>query len=179
MGVTIKTEMEVLEEKFAKLAYEIYEQGERRIQPTWPWVLIRNVPKEQTYGSIYLPDSSGSAQQNKPLHEGIVLSVWKPHWSQVTGKFNPGTSEVWKAGDRGNEIWRESDFKVGDRILFPSYAGLPVKYLDEQKYRLVREWTFDPNGGCLGIVHYSKDKKYKPVLDKLFKDLASVTLSGK
>jgi len=178
-AVKLKTDVEVLEERFAKLAQEIYEQSERRIQPTWPWVLIRVVPKEQQYGLLYLPDSAGSSQQNKPLHEAIVLETWKPHWSRVTGKYNPGTAEVWKAGDRGNEIWRESEFKRGDRILYPSYAGLPMKFLDEQKYRLVREWTFDPNGGCLGIVHYDKDKKYKPVLDKLFEGLESVTLSGK
>jgi co-chaperonin GroES (HSP10) len=176
MTVRLKTELEVREEKFGKLAIEIYEYNERRIQPTWPWVLIRTVPKEQKYGGLYLPDSAGSAQQNKPLHEGIVLVTWKPHWSRVRGKM---TGNEFSSETREHEIWRESDFKPGDRILYPGFAGLPVNFLDAQKYRIVREWTFDPNGGCLGIVHYDGDKKYKPILDELFGDLESVTLSGK
>jgi len=172
----LKPPMEVLEERLHELAQMIYETGERRIQPTWPWVLLRVVPKEQRYGSLYLPDSTGASQQNKPLWEGIVLETWPAHWSRVKGTM---TGNTFESVGREHEIWRESDFKRGDRCLFPSFAGLPVNFLDEQKYRLVREWTFDPNGGCLGIVHYDKDKKYKPVLDELFGDLESVTLSGK
>jgi co-chaperonin GroES (HSP10) len=171
-----ETELERLEKKFAQLAQEIYEAGERRIQPTWPWVLIRLVPKEQRFGSLYLPDNAGAAQQNKPLWEGIVLETWPAHWSRVK-QIIDGSN--FRADKKQTEIWRESEFKRGDRVLFPSFAGLPVNFLDANNYRLVREWTFDVNGGCLGVLHYDGDKKYKPVLDELFTGLESITLSGK
>jgi hypothetical protein len=162
--------VEELERQLATTAQAIYNAGEVRIKPTWPWVLIRLVPKEQQYGSLYLPDNAGSAKQHKPLWEGIVLETWAPHWSLM---------RLPQVESKDQEIWRESDFKRGDRVLFPHFAGLPVKFLDENNYRLIREWTFDPHGGALGIVHYDGDKKYKKVLDDLFEGLESVTLSGR
>ena len=172
MGQQVKEKsvVTVLEQKFAKLSQQIYEEGTRRIHPTWPWVLIRLVPKEQQYGRLYLPDSTGSSAQNKPLHEGIVLATWKAHWSRFRKPGEEATSQ---------EVWRESDFEVGDRVLFPSFAGLPVSFLDEQHYRMVREWTFDPNGGVMCKVDYEGDRATKAKLEGLFKNLQSVTLSGK
>lgn len=161
-----------LEKKFAELAQEIYESGERRITPTWPWVLIRVVPKEQKIGSIWAPDIAGSKMQNKPLWEGIVLATWGERWTEFKGSLEETDVLV-------NVVkLQRSEFQPGDRILFPGWAGLPVSFLDETKYRLVREWTFDPDGGVMCKVHYEGDKRYKETLDELFSDLQSVTLSG-
>lgn len=167
--LTVKSEEEVLEEKFGELAQKIYQCGERRIQPTWPWVLIRSVPKEQKFGALYLPDNDGSQKQHKPLLEGIVLCTWLPHWSPKKEKN----------GTVLEQVWRQSEFKVGDRILYPHFAGLPVNFLDESKYRLVREWTFDPDGGVMCKVNYRKDKEMKKLLDAAFNGLQSVTMSGR
>lgn len=169
-------DIEALEKKFGKLSQQIYQSGERRIKPNWPWVLVRVVPKEQKFGSLYLPDGDGSARQNKPLMEGIVLETWKPHWSKFRQKIE-GSAFV--QAETEQEVWRESEFKVGDRILFPSFAGLPVNFLDDKNYRLVREWTFDPNGGAVGIVNFDGDVKLKQELERVFENLESVTLSGK
>lgn len=169
--------LESLEREFALMAQRIYELGEVFIQPTWPWVLIRVVPKEQRFGSLILPDNAGAQAQNKPQWEGIVLQTWKPHWSSTTQTVK---ETAFTRRDRDGEIWRESDFKRGDRVLFPHFAGMPgPQGLDSNKYRLVREWTFDPNGGVQGIIHYEPDKRYREVLDNLFSGMESVTLSGK
>jgi co-chaperonin GroES (HSP10) len=159
-----------LEERFSGLAQKIYAEGTRKILPTYPWVLIRVIPKEQKLGGIYLPDNAGSAQQNKPLYEGIVLVTWKP----FVDKLKP-------VKEGGAEYYRErkSEFVPGDRILYPSFAGLPVNFLDETKYRLVREWTYDPSGGVMCKVDYQGDAKLKAALDELFGDVWSVTLSGR
>lgn len=109
-----------------------------------------------------------SGKQNKPLLEGIVLVTWKPHWSRFK---KPG-----KATEE--EIWRESEFKLGDRVLYPHFAGLPVNFLDEKKYRLIREWTFDELGGCFGIVKYDGDEKLKYKVNEIFEGIQSVTMSG-
>lgn len=164
------TKVERLEKQLAELAQEIYELGERRIEPTWPWVLVRLAPKEQIRNGIVLPDSYGSQSQNKPLFEGIVLATWKPHFSK------------WRKPNEAYEdhlVWRESEFEVGDRVLFPSFAGLPVNFLDETNYRLVREWTFDELGGVFGKVSYDGDVKIKRELERTFEGLQSVTMSGK
>lgn len=158
------------ERQLKYVAQRIYDLGERRIEPTWPWVLIRAVPKEQKFGSLYLPDNDGQQKQHKPLLEGIVLATWKSHWSKFR---KPGVESTTQ------EIWRESEFQVGDRVLYPHFAGLPVNFLDEQHYRLIREWTFDEMGGVLCKLEYDGDKKIKRDLDKLLKDLQSITLSGK
>jgi len=167
--IELKRPEAVLEERFAELAQAIYQSGERRIQPTWPWVLIRTVPKEQKFGSLILPDNDGAQKQHKPLLEGIVLCTWLPHWG----------AKKEKNGTVQEQIWRQSEFKVGDRILYPHFSGLPVKYLDETKYRLVREWTFDPDGGVMCKVDYRGDKKMKDILDAAFNGVQSVTMSGR
>jgi hypothetical protein len=158
-----------MEQELANLCQKIYEAGERRIQPTWPWVLIRTIPKEQKFGSLVLPDNDGSSKQHKPLLEGIVLVTWKPHWGAKTMKGNVIQEQ----------IWRESEYKPGDRLLYPHFAGLPVNFLDESKYRLVREWTFDENGGVLGHLHYDGDCELKAMVDGLFGGVQSITLSGR
>jgi len=164
------TNVEKLEKQLGEIAQKIYESGERRIEPTWPWVLIRAVPKEQQRAGIWIPEGSGSNAQNKPLLEGIVLATWKPHFSKWR---KPG--EPYK----DNLVWRESEFEVGDRVLYPSFAGLPVSFLDEHHYRLIREWTFDELGGVLCKVHFDGDVQLKEELDRAFEGLSSVTLSGK
>jgi len=161
--------VEELEKEFSQLAQEIYQRGERRIYPTWPWVLIRAVPKEQQYGSLMLPDVEGPGKQHKPLLEGIVLATWKPHWSRFR---KPGVPT-------DEQIFRESDFKPGDRVLYPHFAGLPVNFLDDKNYRLIREWTFDELGGAFGIVHYDGDYKLRVEVNEMFKGLQSVTMSGR
>lgn len=165
----MNNKLEKLEQKFSELAREIYEQGERRIRPTWPWVLIRLMPKEQKIGHIICPEGSGAKAQNKPLAEGIVLATWEPHWSRF---IRPAKETV-------DSVWRESEFEIGDRVLFPSFAGLPVNFLDDRTYRLVREWTFDELGGVMCKVHYEGDNKYKEALDELFAEAQSVTMSGR
>ena len=161
-----------LEEKFAALAQEIYQKGSVRMKPLYPWLLIRVVPKEQQFGSLILPDNDGAQRQNKPLWEGIVLATWPSHWGP---RWRPARkTEV----DPTKEVWKESELKVGDRVLFPHFAGVPVKYLDESKYRLVREWTWDELGGVQGIVGYDGDKTLKAKLDTAFAGVQSVTMSG-
>ena len=163
------TKVERLEKQFKELAQEIYESGERRIQPTWPWVLIRQVPREQMRNGIVIPDGGANAQ-NKPLLEGIVLATWEPHFSKWR---KPG--EPYK----DNLVWRESEFVVGDRVLYPSFAGLPVNFLDEHNYRLIREWTFDELGGVMCKVDFTEDANLRERLNTVFEDLHSVTMSGR
>jgi co-chaperonin GroES (HSP10) len=124
------------------------------LKPTWPWVLVRVCPKQTRVGSIYTPGDIfvGDQRQNKPLWEGIVLATWKPHWSRFRRYSEP---------DQVKEHWRESDFEVGDRVLFPHFAGLPVDYMDDKNFRLVREWTWDTNGGVMCKIDYAGDKELK------------------
>jgi hypothetical protein len=65
--------------------------------------------------------------------------------------------------------------------MFSHAEGMPVPFLDERNYRLVREIVDQlkfPKLGILGKVHYDGDKTMKDKLDKIFKGVASVTLSG-
>lgn len=167
MTRVVQTEVQKLEDKLHKLSQKIYDTGFRRIQTTWPWVLVRVCPKESKIGSLYTPGDIFGAdmRQHKPLLEGIVLATWKPHWSRFRKPSEESTIR---------QVWRESEFEIGDRVLFPHFAGLPVDYLDDKNYRLVREWTFDPNGGVMCKIDYDGDKNLKENLDALFSNAHSV-----
>lgn len=145
--------LETKEELLSRVCQEIYDECEQRMRPMYPWVLVRVLPKEHKIGGIWLPEN----QQNKPIYEGIVLETWQ------------------KAG-------KQSEFKVGDRIAFPSFEGAPHPYLDDKMYRLVREVVNHkdyPNCGIYGWIEYDGDKKIKRELRKLMDGISSITYSGK
>lgn len=147
------------EQRLAKLCQEIYEEGEQRITPMYPWVLVRVLPKETKIGSIFTPDKA----QNKPIYEGIVLSTWVDHY------------------DIESDILQHSSFDVGDRIAFPSFEGMPVSFLDDNLYRLVREvvnYKDYPNCGVYGWIDYDGDVNIKHELKKLMDQVSGVTISG-
>ncbi len=83
------------------------------IKPLGNRVLIKRSKPQATKGGILLPDSA----QEKPK-EGVIVAV------------GPG-----KLNDDGK---RETlNVKVGDRILFSSYAGTEIKSVEEEEELLI------------------------------------------
>ncbi|MEI8124832.1 MAG: co-chaperone GroES [Parachlamydiaceae bacterium] len=80
----------------------------KKIQPLGNRVLIQRSKAATTKGGILLPDSA----QEKPK-EGTVVAV------------GPG-----KVNEQGQK--ETMQLKVGDRVLFSSYAGTEVKQDDEE-----------------------------------------------
>lgn len=80
----------------------------KTIKPLGNRVLIKRSKAQATKGGILLPDSA----QEKPK-EGVVISV------------GPG-----KIDEHG--VKETMQLKVGDRVLFSSYAGTEVKSDDEE-----------------------------------------------
>ena len=86
------------------------------LQPLGDRVVVeREEAKEKTAGGIVLPDTA----KDKP-QKGKVIAV--------------GDGRVTKDGKR-----RELQVKVGDHVLFTSYAGEEFKIEGEQKVLLMRE----------------------------------------
>lgn len=86
-----------------------------RLQPLGDRVVIeRESSEERTAGGIVLPDSA----QDKPAR-GTVISV--------------GDGRLLEDGTRG-----KLQVKVGDRVVFSSYAGEAFK-VDDQELLLMRE----------------------------------------
>ena len=85
------------------------------IKPLGSRVLIRRSKAQTTKGGILLPDSA----QEKPK-EGTVIAV------------GPG-----KIDEHGNK--EDMPLKVGDRILFSSYAGTEIKNEEEEMLILSTE----------------------------------------
>ncbi len=89
-----------------------------KIQPLGDRVVVeREEAKQTTAGGIVLPDTAKDRPQ-----QGKILAV--------------GEGRITKDGKR-----RELQVKVGDRVLFTSYAGDPVQLpgVDEKKVMLMRE----------------------------------------
>lgn len=78
------------------------------IKPLGSRVLIKRSKAETTKGGILLPDSA----QEKPK-EGVIMAV------------GPG-----KIDEHGNK--EHIPVKIGDRVLFSSYAGTEVKNNEEE-----------------------------------------------
>lgn len=172
---TIVSLIEKKERELSKVCQEIYELnvGGRKFTPIYPYVLVRVLPKEHiTEGGIYLPDTA----QNKPVYEGIVLSIWKPYVEirNLSGK---------DGGPMGTlAITHECELKVGDRIAFPHYEGQGFKdFLDDKYYRLVREGVDQnkfPYMSVLGKIDYTGDANMSRQIRELTKAFGSVTISG-
>ena len=80
----------------------------KTIKPLGNRVLVQRSKAQTTKGGILLPDSA----QEKPK-EGVVLAV------------GPG-----KTDENGTK--ETMQLKVGDRVLFSSYAGTEIKNNDEE-----------------------------------------------
>lgn len=78
-----------------------------KIKPLGNRVLVQRSKAQTTKGGILLPDSA----QEKPK-EGVVIAAG-PGKLNEEGQLEPNS------------------VKVGDRVLFGSYAGTEVKHLDE------------------------------------------------
>ena len=156
---------------------ELYSVAERIIEPLYPWVLVRIMPKEQQVGSIFLVE-----KQNKTFYEGIVLAIWKPFWKEYTGdlKFDMDAEDKMFSHRVVNKrVQIKSGVEVGDRIMFMHFEGQPVPYLDELHYRMIHEVETHPNGGIWGKLHLQEDTGLKEKLDKMFKNKTCCTVSGK
>lgn len=120
--------------ELARLVTELYATHTRIIKPSYPWVFVYILPKEQRIGSIFLP-----GKQNKPVHEGIVLRTW-------SSCLRDGWEHV-------------SALKPGDHVLLPHWCGLPVPGYDELDYRIVKEesWSKDKDGGIFAVIDYESE----------------------
>lgn len=172
---TIK-KIQQLEKQLADTCHKIYKLsiGGRTIIPRHPYVLVRVLPKEhKTEGGIWLAEK----QQVKSVYEGIVLSVWKPYVEERVVEC--------KECEDGNAIQfirHICDLKIGDRIAFAHYEGLPVgDWLDDRYYRLIREGTDqnkNPYCSVLGTLEYTGDAVMKAKLRALMQEIGSITVSG-
>jgi hypothetical protein len=135
------------------------------VEPTYPRILVRELPKEQIVGGIYLPDWQ-KHQQNKPASEGVVIKTYKPLFVPVS---KVGRMEIDEMGnmaavkrqfidDDGKTLgyWLESKLQAGDHILYPhmEFGIVPVEPLDEGKgdYKMV------PEGIIVSRLHYEQEK---------------------
>jgi co-chaperonin GroES (HSP10) len=122
------TELERLEFRLDILTQELYKRG-RCFTPLYPWVFVRVLKKDQaTQSGVILP----AIEQNKTIHEGIVLATWKPKEGKST-RLMPG-----------------------DHVLFPHWAGLPIAGYSIERYRVIREeaWKENEQGGIFARVEY-------------------------
>jgi hypothetical protein len=131
--------IETVEQKVRlhQAVHELYERCDVTVEPLFPKILVRVLPREQKIGSIWLPDK----KQNKPVWEGVVLKVYKPFYQKIY------LSEAdWVADDPDPEIRYtqkvECALQPGDHVLFPHIEfGIVPTPMDEGRgdYRCVPE----------------------------------------
>ena len=117
-----------LDKKLVEAVLEEYKALGIGFEPLYPTILVRVLPKEHmTHGGLWLPDT----KQNKPIYEGIVLSIYPPKRFQT---------------DSGKWLTMTSGLYIGDHICFPHWSGEPVPWLrdilsakdiHDEEYRLI------------------------------------------
>jgi co-chaperonin GroES (HSP10) len=163
-----------LKQQLSDLCIDIYMSGGQRFIPMPPFVLVRVLPKDLiSDGGIILPNQ----QQNKPVHEGIVLETYRPYEEQVVLR------DRWADGsydEHVDTIIRTCPLKQGQRVAYPHYEGVPHKYLGED-YMLIRHSADQikfPYCQVLGIIEYDGDRNLAAQIKKIMRKFHSVTTSG-
>jgi co-chaperonin GroES (HSP10) len=135
--------MSTLTKQIDDLLIQQCQESNIAFQPMYPWVIVRVCNKEQKKGEIWLPNSD----QNKTIHEGIVLSTWPPCTRVIDDRTEMLVSEL----------------RRGDHVLFSHFAGVPIEGRGSG-YRFVKErdWGIDKEGGIMATVEYN-DKATGPV----------------
>lgn len=152
------------QDKLRKLVNELHDQATQSVTPRYPMILVFALPKASMQGRIYLPD-----QQNKPIHEGIVLRTYNPFYRHlritrgVEGTEGSGISEELK-------VLVEPSVKVGDHVIFPHASGIPVMHMNMNQhsglsshgdFRLIRDDITEQGGmlygGIMGVLEYTTD----------------------
>lgn len=135
----------------------VYELCDRQFAPMFPWVFVRVLPKDNKQGSIIIP----GFDQNKTIHEGIVLATWKP-WVKVVDKYHKDKGVIQE------RVSYRSELSAGDHVLFLHWAGAPIAGFSDKHYRVVKEseWSSSQEGGIFATVDYSdKEKREAKLLD--------------
>jgi len=147
-------EAEEAVEQLARLAYEKYN---RSFVPCYPWTFIRVLPKNQIMqNGVYLP-----ADQNKTVHEGIVLCTWKP-FTNAKG------------------VEKVCTVKPGDHVLFNHFSGVNIEGYSRMLYRVVRseDWKENEQGGIFATVEYeSKDSGFGILTELIRKNRYELEMS--
>lgn len=160
-----------LAQMLSDLCLAIYMSGGQRLIPMQPFVLVRVLPKDMVSdGGIILPN----VQQNKPLHEGVVLEVYRPYTVEET-IVDPKDKRK-----KARILRYVCPVKPGDRVAYPHYEGIQHKYLGDD-YVLVRQSADQnkfPYMQIAGIVDYKGDREVSRKIAALAKKYYSVTTSG-
>jgi co-chaperonin GroES (HSP10) len=141
--------VEEAEESIKQLARRVYHLKNRTFRPLWPWVFVMTLPKDQIMqNGLYLP-----AEQNKTVHEGIVLATWEPFIDK-------------------NDEWHECNLELGEHVLFPHFSGMPIPGYSNMLYRVVRseDWKENEQGGVFCTVEHKRAspvEKLRSILERL------------
>lgn len=168
-----KSYIEEKEAHIDNLVQELYRESNRELTPKYPWILVRLLAKEQVLNGVILP----ATEQNKTLHEGIVLATWRPIEYELEMKrreYSEGTAaKVTYEPVPVKRYRRESQHKPGDHVVFHHWSGFPVDGFSEKRYRMVKEegWKETQDGGICGVVEYdTKDTRPVEKLRKLLNE---------
>lgn len=153
------------EEQLSELAFSAHNSYEKTFVPKWPWNLVYVLPKggEHKSGIILLD------RENKTMYEGIVLETWKPFDRELMYTHESHCEHCLTT----TTVHVEPSLKRGMHVIFPHWSGIPLPWLPEDRYRLVREENgTDAKSDIPGYIEYDTEKTddvlYNMLYPKLF-----------
>lgn len=189
----------VQKEKLRELVTKLYQECGSTVEPLYPKILIRVLPKEQKHGDIWLPDGRN---QNKPTWEGLVLKVYKPfyqkiyltdaHWvkddpdptvrytQKVVCVVQPGDHILFPHIEFGQVPVQNLDGGVGEYRMIPEQIVIgKVEYLKEKTEKWVKRFFCELEGGLSESRYEYEVSELLKLADVIRKDVDSVTISGR
>jgi co-chaperonin GroES (HSP10) len=156
-------ELQLREQEIDDLCIKLYEESQRTFTPLFPFVFIRVLTKEQVQNGIILP----GIEQNKPVHEGIVLATWGEKIFEHRKVMDDGTRYT-------KQTVLRSQFVQGDHVCIPHWAGAPVHGFSDKHYRVVKEWEWDfsKDGGIFCTVNrIAPDEAPRGILSDMLREM--------
>jgi len=154
----------------------------RQLIPNYPRIVIERLPRTQEVGGIVLTDDN-----NKPLHEGIVIRTWEPWTKQISASTLDVKDETALISSIEHDLWANDDnlihyrdgvklclehlgrikksvrmmstVKPGDHVVFPHWA--PKTDDTAEKIVVVNEFEIT------GSVHPDPETLHKKLISVL------------
>lgn len=159
---------ELVQKTYEGLGYDFYPHGD--------YVLVRVIPKQidkeltRDDGRRVKLYSPQSGKINKPNWEGQVLRVYPSKWQFQRYVKHVDGNDVELAR---KEVLIESSVKIGDHILFPHFAMVPIPELCYLAYWKNGEYGIVEEKAIVATVEYTEESdedKLKDFFQKYIKD---------
>ena len=123
-------------------------------------VVLPDVIEEVTQGGIIIPQSEAEKHQMAQV-AGVLVAVGPDAWSHQTTVTERLIENQMKVVEIKTTGYSQDFAKIGDRVCFARYSGLPFDGEDDKQYRLLNDE--DITATISNVVNFNEFKSRDPL----------------